>query len=361
MWLIFKKRKLKRISIYTKIFGVICFICVYIAIKCLDPVVKQSIHRYFVGHNIIRGLRALNTKFSRNSFCGEQLSFGEMCPKLYTELASCEPSKNGFDCPDIRHHGSTKLRQAQLALTRMLRIFDLIARKYNMPYWIRSGTLIGAIRHQGFIPWDDDIDIEIPLMYYIDFFKNFSRDLPHDMFFQTSTTDKHHHPPNNFSKNFKTTLISDYGVGIYSGGWRPKVRDRSSCYTYCLYSGCKWYDGLQIDIFVTDTIPWGIFPLREMQFEGFNVLVPNNWKSVISAEYPHFMDLPSKEDRIPKNMKLDPTRSCEEVSSTGAMWWWLFCPRTDPCAWYPTVYPHLISISTVVFYDLFSICKESIL
>ena len=285
----------------------------YIGISCVDPVVKQSIHRRYFGHDIIRGQSVLNENSSRNSLCGEQLSFVEMCPKPYAELASCELGENGFDCPDIRHNGTTKLRQAQLALTRMLRIFDLIARKYNMPYWIRSGTLIGAIRHQGFIPWDDDIDIEIPLMYYIDFFNNFSKELPDDMFFQTSITDMYFHSPNYFFA-FKKNDKHDKRVGVYSGGWHPKVRDRSSCYSFCLQTGCYWHDGLQLDFFITDTIPWGIFPLREMQFEGFNFLVPNNWKSVISAEYPEYMELPSKEDRIPKNMGVDPIHSCEELA-----------------------------------------------
>ena len=283
----------------------------YTAISFVDPVVKQSFHRHYFGNDIIRGQNVLNINSPRNNFCGEHLSFGEMCPKIYTELASCELNENGFDCPDIRHNGTTNLRQAQLALTRMLRIFDLIARKYNMPYWIRSGTLIGAIRHQGFIPWDDDIDIEIPLMYYIDFFENISKELPDDMFFQTSITDKHHHPNTLLGS---LTTRRDKRVGIYAGNWRPKVRDRSSCYTYCLHSGCEWHDGLQLDIFVTDTIPWGIFPLREMQFEGFNILVPNHWRSVISSEFPYFMELPSKEDRMSKNMGLDPIHSCENLA-----------------------------------------------
>ena len=40
------------------------------------------------------------------------------------------------------------------------------------------------------IPRNDDIDIEIPLMYYIDFFKTFSKELPDDMLYQTSITAK---------------------------------------------------------------------------------------------------------------------------------------------------------------------------
>ncbi|XP_078356894.1 uncharacterized protein LOC144641738 [Oculina patagonica] len=208
-----------------------------------------------------------------------------MCPKLYTELSSCDVDKNGFSCPDIRRNGNTTLRQAQLVLTRMLRIFDLIARKYNMPYWIRSGTLIGAIRHNGFIPWDEDIDIAIPMMYYVDFFRILNMDLPGDMFFQTSVTDVYYEDlPSN------KTALSDKIIAPYRfiGGLRPQVRDRSSCYKFCFQSGCKRHDGLKLDIVISDAIPWGIFPLREMAFERFNVLVPNNWDNVLSEENPQF-------------------------------------------------------------------------
>lgn len=291
---------------------VICvFFWIYINFV-LDPVYLQSIHRYVVRHEILRG-DVVNKQetHSKSRLCREKLSFpGEMCPKPYSDIASCELSEDGFSCPDIRRKGNTTLRQAQLVVTRMLRVFDLISRKHNLPYWVRSGSLIGAIRHNGFIPWDDDIDIEMPLMYYIDFFEKFSRELPDDMFFQTSKTDPTYHRPKSI---FNIRSVSDRRVGVYGGNWRPKVRDRSSCYKYCLKKGCTWHDGLQLDIFVTDSIPWGIFPLREMSFEGFNILVPNRWKSVIADEYPQFMDLPREAFRLPKNIDVDPLHSCEAL------------------------------------------------
>ena len=52
-----------------------------------------------------------------------------------------------------------QLRQLQLVETDMLATFDRICRRHDIPYFIAFGTAIGAVRHQGFIPWDDDIDL----------------------------------------------------------------------------------------------------------------------------------------------------------------------------------------------------------
>ncbi len=50
-------------------------------------------------------------------------------------------------------------RRAQLRMLEMLHFIDDICKKNNIEYYINSGTLLGAVRHGGFIPWDDDLDI----------------------------------------------------------------------------------------------------------------------------------------------------------------------------------------------------------
>jgi len=66
---------------------------------------------------------------------------------------------------DVRELPRTKngdLFLLQECDTMLLGIFDKLCQKYGLTYWIEYGTLLGAIRHGGFIPWDDDTDIAMP-------------------------------------------------------------------------------------------------------------------------------------------------------------------------------------------------------
>lgn len=54
----------------------------------------------------------------------------------------------------------------QEALFQLLLQFDEICQKHHLRYWLAGGTLLGAVRHKGFIPWDDDIDVMMPARDY---------------------------------------------------------------------------------------------------------------------------------------------------------------------------------------------------
>lgn len=74
----------------------------------------------------------------------------------------------------------------------MLEYFDAFCKKYNIDYCISFGTELGAVRHKGFIPWDDDVDVD---MYYIEL-KKFRRKWKRygdkrTYFFQDKKTDKY--------------------------------------------------------------------------------------------------------------------------------------------------------------------------
>lgn len=57
----------------------------------------------------------------------------------------------------------SSFRCSQLATFEVLKYIKKICEDNNIKYWIACGTLLGAIRHKGFIPWDDDVDIEVPI------------------------------------------------------------------------------------------------------------------------------------------------------------------------------------------------------
>ena len=59
----------------------------------------------------------------------------------------------------IHHISSDELRAVQLTQLELLREVDRICRKLGIRYQIIAGTLLGAVRHGGFIPWDDDADV----------------------------------------------------------------------------------------------------------------------------------------------------------------------------------------------------------
>lgn len=70
------------------------------------------------------------------------------------------------------------VRELQLCDSILLRIFDSICNTYNLTYWIDAGTLLGAVRHSGFIPWDDDLDVLMPRRHFEDAIEILRAELP---------------------------------------------------------------------------------------------------------------------------------------------------------------------------------------
>lgn len=85
--------------------------------------------------------------------------------------------------------------------------FISICEKLDVKYFLVGGTLLGAVRHQGFIPWDDDIDVGMLRADYNIFIQNAPGLLPEYYFLQTVDTDPEF--PHNFAKirDSRTTFI----------------------------------------------------------------------------------------------------------------------------------------------------------
>ena len=114
---------------------------------------------------------------------------------------------------------------------RILEKIDEVCQKHNITYYAHYGTLLGAVRHQGFIPWDDDLDITMFRDDYEKFQAIASEEFTEPYFFQNAYTD-----------------------GIIR--FMAKIRD---CRTTAIeHLAPSLNQGIFVDIFPLDTVPDGI-------------------------------------------------------------------------------------------------------
>ncbi len=76
------------------------------------------------------------------------------------------------------------VRKVQCRLLEMAKIVRDVLEKHSIPYFITYGTLLGAVRHKGFIPWDDDFDFYLFDDSYNDAMKVLSSELPENLFLE---------------------------------------------------------------------------------------------------------------------------------------------------------------------------------
>lgn len=115
----------------------------------------------------------------------------------------------------------------------LLHELDRVCRKNDITYYVDSGTLLGAIRHKGFIPWDDDADVIITRKEYERLCAVAQREFKSPYFFQTEYSDP--------------------------GTLRGHAQLRNSLTTAILRSekelGCRFNQGIFLDVFVIDYLP----------------------------------------------------------------------------------------------------------
>lgn len=110
---------------------------------------------------------------------------------LETSLELCVISRmRNKKATRLPHTHDGRLTSIQQVLLAYLLEVDRICKKYNIKYFLGGGTLLGAIRHHGFIPWDDDADIMMLREDYDKFCKIAPSEMPASMTFQTNENDK---------------------------------------------------------------------------------------------------------------------------------------------------------------------------
>lgn len=122
----------------------------------------------------------------------------------------------------VKAYHRANLRRLQEAELDILRCVADLCHRHHIPYWLDSGTLLGAVRHGGFIPWDDDIDICMPLEELPRFAQLARQELPPHLFVQMPETEPEMRLPICKVRNLNSLIVEgaddfskSYAKGVY--------------------------------------------------------------------------------------------------------------------------------------------------
>ena len=243
------------------------------------------------------------------------------------------------------------LRKAQMRMLEILKAVDAICRENNIPYFIEAGTLLGAVRHGGFIPWDDDLDICVMRSDYQRLRRLLMDNLPPTLIFQDAETDPNYPLLIGKVRDINSYFEEDFSAkvrysGIYidvfpiekvpSWKWKEKL---DYIYGHCVRALQNYTDKNDkirsaivypfakvivaftrfVNLFIsTDKVAYqygregyaqyhlsDIFPLQEIRFEGFLCMAPHNPDALLKACYGDYMQIPSEEKRRVHSSKIE--------------------------------------------------------
>lgn len=143
----------------------------------------------------------------------------------------------------------TKMTAHQELLIEMLKDIDTICKKHRISYQLFAGTALGAVRHHGFIPWDDDVDIIMLRSEYERFFSEAAGDFDKTRYFVQREHSEHWPMPYSKLRRNNTTCIEKY---------HPK--------------DLKTHQGVYVDIFPCDNLSDSAL-VRRMQFVVSKIII----------------------------------------------------------------------------------------
>ena len=162
--------------------------------------------------------------------------------KLIRQLANAKEQINAVDTTGFLREISTKeLQQLQKTLLEILLDVLDVCQAYNICVFLVGGTALGAVRHKGFIPWDDDIDIGMPRADYERFIPVFEKELS-DRYILNAP-------------NYSQTVLARF----------PKILKKDS-YLDVGMTKEKTFCKVFLDIFIADGIPENAF---HRKWKGF--------------------------------------------------------------------------------------------
>ena len=126
------------------------------------------------------------------------------------------------------------VRKYQMAQLELMEMTDRVCAQLGIEYYLIGGTLLGAVRHGGFIPWDADIDIAMKRDHYEKFRAYWAEQSSEQYFYQDHTTEKNHLSPH--------ALLRIKGTHVVMKGRKTEKYQPE-------------YDGIYLDIFPLDEPP----------------------------------------------------------------------------------------------------------
>ena len=231
------------------------------------------------------------------------------------------------------------VRKIQLANLKMMTIFKDLCDKNNLQYWLDFGNLLGAVRHKGFIPWDDDVDLGMMREDYEKFISLYKNGIPEyeDLYLEFDNNGKnkcflkilHKKLPNiaidifpydsyykkiNFEEKLKITkkiqklIAKPYYKILYPFyiNQPQKMRQRlikirnekilenniAKIETQpAIFYGIDYPHNYNNYFFDFDKI----FPLKQIDFEGIKFSCPNDYDFVLTQTFGNYMELPKKD------------------------------------------------------------------